>query len=144
MTRKSLSAKSDIKIKRVEDHNKVLRLKSDSGLESLISFSFVHFNDKEYGLQDCTLEDLTALIRKLKILGNKTWTEISGAGKHQLGCEILKTSQLRKPLPPSVPSDIDKVLCFRYRGKAPMVGFREGSVFHIIFLDRDFTLYPHS
>lgn len=143
MSKKRLIVTSDIGSRKLEAQNKVLRLESDSGTESLISFSFIHFSEKDYGLRDCTIKDLVSLIRKLKVLGTKTWTEISRSGKHELGCEILKTCELRKPLPSSVPANIDKVMCFRYKEKAPMIGFREGSVFHIVFLDRDFTLYQH-
>jgi hypothetical protein len=31
----------------------------------------------------------------------------------------------------------------RRRNNKPMIGCREGRIFHILFLDRDFTLYDH-
>jgi hypothetical protein len=35
------------------------------------------------------------------------------------------------------------MLAFRFCDKAPMIGYRIGRVFTVLFLDRNHTLYPH-
>ncbi|MEG4867017.1 MULTISPECIES: hypothetical protein [Microcoleaceae] len=43
---------------------------------------------------------------------------------------------------PSHLQDDVNFIAFRFGGMAPMVGYRDGAVLYIIWLDRDFTLYP--
>jgi hypothetical protein len=35
------------------------------------------------------------------------------------------------------------LIAFRFDGKKPMVGYRDGVTFYVLFLDRSFTLYDH-
>ena len=36
-----------------------------------------------------------------------------------------------------------KFIAFRFYGRAPMVGYRDKTVFYVLWLDRDFNLYSH-
>lgn len=46
--------------------------------------------------------------------------------------------------PPSEMKPDADYIVFRFQGKKPMVGFRDAyGVFHILWLDRNFTLYDH-
>ena len=123
------------------------KLKADFFSQDLLkhpTFSFVHFSEGNYGLKDCNKEDFKNLIKKLKLLGSITWKEIESLPRHGLGYEKIKVSELKTALPSSVPKSIDKVYVFRYKGKAPMVGYREGNIFHVVFLDHNFSLYKHN
>lgn len=106
------------------------------------SFAFDHFSEKEYGFEKCSMNDYAALLKKLKMLSLSDWNTINSAPRHGLGYEKLSKDILNVKLPSDIPEDAN-LYAFRYKGKHPMVGFRKGDVFHIIFLDIDFTLYNH-
>ena len=48
-------------------------------------------------------------------------------------------------LPHSIKSteDVKFLLAFRFDQMKPFVGFRNRFIFHVLFIDRDFTLYKH-
>jgi len=71
-----------------------------------------------------------------------TWKEISVANRKGMGYEKIARNALSVELPAHVTPDVN-LLAFRFYGNAPMVGYRVKRVFHILFLDRDFTLYDH-
>ena len=127
---------------KLEDNRKALRF-SVKEIEGSPSFSFNHFSEKGYGIGDCRLDDYGYMIKKLKTLGKSDWNTINNSARHGLGFEKIDKKILNAKLPSDVPEDV-KLYAFRYNGKKPMVGYREGDVFHIIFLDIDFSLYDHS
>jgi hypothetical protein len=80
---------------------------------------------------------------KLRELSQMTWTRIKASGRHSLGCEEIPRRQIKAPIPSSLKEDA-ALLSFRCIGKKPMVGFRDGHTFHILWIDFDWTLYNHS
>jgi hypothetical protein len=44
---------------------------------------------------------------------------------------------------PQAVSNMEHFLAFRFCGKAPMIGYRENEIFHIIWLDPKFKAYNH-
>lgn len=116
------------------------RLRSDSSTYDYPSFSFAKFSEKGHGF-DCMDKEFKALIRKLKTLGQLTWSQIDSIGRHSNGYEKIPISEIHEN------TDMfpgDKAIVFRYNGLKPVAGFREGNVFHIVYLDEDFRLYDHS
>jgi hypothetical protein len=71
-----------------------------------------------------------------------TWNEIISSPRHGVGYEKIAHDAIRSPIPTHIKSDIN-LIAFRFCAKAPMVGYREENIFHIGWLDRDFTLYSH-
>lgn len=104
-------------------------------------FSF-HLIKKEYGIDACTSDEKSALIDTIYKRSQKTWQELNDAPKKGLGYEKILHTSIKGV---KVPDDIKKetLLAFRFCGRAPMVGYREGQIFHILWLDRNFTLYDH-
>lgn len=104
-----------------------------------ISFSFKYFSEKKHGLDDCDAAELKALIKHLKKISAMTWNSVRNSHRHGLGSE--KISGIKE----SVPDEFrgEQILAFRYNGKKPMVGIRRGSVFEILYVDTNFTLYDH-
>ena len=95
-----------------------------------------------YCLTRCSQEQKAAFAQRLYELSRMTWLELRNAGKKG-GSEVLPQFRIKsKPLPPCITPD-DALIAFRFWGKAPMVGFRDGRTFHIVWLDIDFTLYDH-
>jgi len=67
---------------------------------------------------------------------------VEQADRHGNGKENIEQKRIRRPMPSIVTGDV-KLWALRFSGKKPMVGFRSGDVFHILWLDHSFDLYPH-
>jgi len=103
----------------------------------------LHHLQKNHGLDDCTDEEKAALIDTMYRLGQQTWLQLrANFKKHGLGGETINRGSIKAAHPPSVSADVT-YLAYRFYGQAPMVGYRDGHVFYILWLDRDFTLYNH-
>lgn len=96
----------------------------------------------DYCLSKCNKDEKAALSDTLQQLSRLTWAQIAVAPRKGAGYEKIARNSLKSGLPPHLTDDVN-VLAFRFFGNAPMVGYRDGRVFHILFLDRDFTLYDH-
>lgn len=95
-----------------------------------------------YDLRACTKDEKAALADTLYKLGQLTWAELRLAPRHGVGYEKIAREAIRAPLPTLIGEDT-VLLAFRFCALAPMVGFRRGAPFHILWLDRAFTLYKH-
>lgn len=106
----------------------------------LFSFQFL---DTKYCISCCEKDDKAALADQLRILGSKTWAELRQAPKHGIGYEKIERNSIKASFPNHLKSDDVTFFAFRFSGKKTMVGYRDREVFHVIRLDRDFTLYDH-
>jgi hypothetical protein len=88
----------------------------------------------------CEHSELISLIDRLRQLSGITWADVLQSHKHGFGTEKIAQYALKVTLP--VTPDVD-VLAFRFEGKKPMLGFRDGAMFYVLWLDRDFTAYKH-
>lgn len=105
------------------------------------TFSFTHLVG-DYCIPTCSQEQKAALADAIYNLSRLQWVEIMQQSKNGLGCEKIPRYRLRKPVPAHITDDIT-LLAFRFWKKAPMVGYRIGETFHIVWLDKNFDLYPH-
>ncbi len=96
----------------------------------------------DYCVTKCSDEDKIALIEKIHGFGKFTWAQIKCQNRHTWGCEAIPRNAIRAAIPSVITEDVT-ILAFRFNKLAPMVGFREREVFHIVWLDREFTLYDH-
>jgi len=71
-----------------------------------------------------------------------TWAEIARSPRHGLGYEIIPQEKIKTSLPAHITKDMN-IIAFRYHAMSPMLGYRLDRTFHVLFLDRDFTLYDH-
>jgi len=94
------------------------------------------------GFNACTKDERLALINKMKLLSQMTWVQIKSQPKHGTGSEPIPQKSIDKPIPSHITSDV-QFLALRFDGKKAMVGYRIGRVFHIVWLDRDFSVYKH-
>ena len=104
-------------------------------------FSFVYMQDT-YHFSKCSQSDQSAFTGKLIELSHLTWQDIELASRHGCGKEIIARSAIKVSVPNCVKEDTN-LIALRFSGKKPMVGFRERNVFHVLWIDRDFTLYNH-
>jgi hypothetical protein len=106
-------------------------------------FSFEHLQDG-YDVEACTRDERASLALKLSKISKLTWRECQQSSRHGLGSEKIALNSIRtSSIPSCIPEDCDSLLAFRFYAKAPMVGFRRGRIFYILWLDRDFCLYRH-
>jgi hypothetical protein len=102
----------------------------------------LRYMDKDYSLEKCTKDEKAAFADTLYRLSQLTWSEIKRSPRHGLGYEKIDRNAIRGSIPNILKQDA-LFIAFRFCGMAPMVGYRDRSVFYIIWLDRDFSLYPH-
>lgn len=104
-------------------------------------FSF-HSIAKDYCISKCTPQEKASLADTLRKMSELTWAQLTIAPKHGLGYEKIRRNAIKTSIPNSVTQDVN-FLAFRFHDKAPMVGYREREIFHILWLDRNFSLYNH-
>lgn len=97
---------------------------------------------KKYDLDKCEDKEKIALITRMRKLSAMTWKDIQLADKHGFGTEKLPQHIINASIPSHLSKD-EVLLAFRFDGKKPMVGYRNSFIFHVLYLDRDFTLYAH-
>lgn len=106
-------------------------------------FSFEHMpNGSGFSISCAGPDDRSQLASKLYQLSQMTWMQINQAPRHGSGSEIIARAAIKAKVPPAVTDDTN-MLAFRYSGKRPMVGYRDGRTFHVLWLDWNFTLYDH-
>jgi len=96
----------------------------------------------KYCLSKCEQEERAAFADTLHKLSKLTWAQITTSGRHASGFETIERNSLKISVPPTVTEDV-RILAFRFCGMASMLGYRDGKVFHVLALDRDFTAYGH-
>ncbi len=95
-----------------------------------------------YSVEDLQTEDKAAFASALFKRAKMTWDELRVAPRHGLGYELIGGDSLKVAIPTSVVvTEEVRIMAFRFRGKAPMVGYKDGDVFRIIWLDHDFSVY---
>lgn len=90
----------------------------------------------------CENEDKLSFVDKVRILTSKSWMEIGQFPRHGLGYEKISRDSLRVAVPEHVTPDVS-VLAFRFSGKKPMVGYKDGETFYVLWFDRSFDVYAH-
>ncbi|MHB0822909.1 hypothetical protein F1645_16105 (plasmid) [Novacetimonas hansenii] len=71
-----------------------------------------------------------------------TWNELRASGRHGLGYEKIGRSSMKVAIPPFITEETP-IIAFRCAGMAPMVGYRGGRVFYVVWIDRAFDVYDH-
>jgi hypothetical protein len=98
---------------------------------------------KDYNVASCSNDDRASLITKMANFCQLTWDEIKLAPRHGMGSEKISRSSIKPSIPSEITEDVDSFLALRYQGKKVFVGFRNQFIFHIVYIDRDFTVYNH-
>jgi hypothetical protein len=108
-------------------------------------FSLRHMREK-YSLEKCTSEQKQAFGCRMVELFQLKWSQIIMASRHGFGCEKVSPQSIKGdsiPIIPEITPDDTPLLALRFSNKHPMVGYREKDIFHILWFDRDYTLYAH-
>ena len=105
-------------------------------------FCYRHLH-KDYCLEQCDQDEKKSLMERFVTLSQMTWQQISQAHRHGLGYEKIAIGGLSAKCPPFITEDVTHLLAFRYQGKKPFLGHRNRFILHVIFIERDYTLYDH-
>lgn len=95
-----------------------------------------------YSVNCCEGEEQAALSAKMFRLSRLSWRELRQAPRHGMGYEQIARHRIKVGISPAIPPDAN-LISFRFSGMKPMIGFRQNRILHIVWLDRDFTVYPH-
>ena len=135
--------------KRISSRAKQQKLKAEPSVTSPSILAQIehpvfclHYLDKQYCLRKCNQEERAAFANTIRMLSQLPWIEITAKRLHGYEKIINKKSINRGNLPRCI-SDDTSVIGFHFHGKKPMVGFRTGFIFHIVWFDPTFTLYKH-
>ena len=81
-------------------------------------------------------------LQKLSQLG---WQKIDQSSRHSFGLEKIPQDIIHHKLPQEITPEVP-IYAFRATGNnLPFVGFREGKIFHILFIESRFgDIYQHS
>jgi len=120
---------------------KPLALLNEKITYPVFCFRYLH---KDYHLNKCTDDEKRKLIEQIVTLSALTWEELQLAPKNGLGSEKISPQSIKASIPANYFSEeVNMLLAFRFDGKKPFVGFRNGFIFHVFYIDRDFSLYKH-
>lgn len=136
-----------MKPKRQRDSRKPSKRVGSSAQENADTMPPVFAFDKMqdgtgFSVNCCDDTNRSAALRRLFLLSKMTWSQIQNAPRHGLGTEKIARSAIKAAIPLAVTEDVT-FLALRYSGKAPMVGYRDGRTFHVLYLDHNFSLYDH-
>ena len=95
-----------------------------------------------YSVGCCQDRDLAALLKKIFDLRSTVWRDLKQAPRHGIGTEKIDTAAINPPLPRALPEDAI-LLAMRFSGRKPVVGYREGRYFHLLYIDHNFSVYDH-
>ncbi len=72
-----------------------------------------------------------------------SWSEVREAPRHGIGTEKIAVASIKAAIPNFVTEEVLTLLALRFSGLSPMVGYRVGAIFYVLWFDHDFTLYDH-
>jgi|GEM_PF-883290 len=108
------------------------------------SFRFTHVDEKKYVLSKWSANEISDLMNALKKIENHTWSQIKSQGStakgESVGCGFKLINPCQK-LPESVSKDA-KISEMRVCKRKRIFGFRLGSIYYIIWFDRDHSVCP--
>lgn len=98
------------------------------------------YMDGKYCITNCSQDEKAAFVDQIRLLSQLKWIELKLAPRHGHGFE--KITHMNVTIPQYIKEDA-KFIAFRFQGMKTMVGYRDLAVFHIIWIDRDYSLYKH-
>ena len=112
------------------------------GLKPVL-FSLEKVQSGKFGFDQLDRDDKGFFSEAMFKRKDLTWNEIQQNGRHSLGMEKINRSSIRTGIPNFITEDVSSFQAFRFKAKAPMVGYREKDVFFVLWFDPTFELYKH-
>lgn len=102
----------------------------------------LRYVSRKFCITACEKIEKASFADTLYKLSQCTWGELKLTSSRGLGYEKIRRSAIRVEIAPQITDDVN-FIAFRFYKNAPMVGYREREIFHIIWFDRRFSLYKH-
>lgn len=106
-------------------------------------FSFKHLQHTSF--PNCKdLSFFPNFMQRLNKLSQLGWREINKSQRHGFGMEKIDQNNINPQLPAIITPEV-QLCAFRAVGNnLPFVGFREGKIFHILYIETNFgDIYNH-
>ena len=115
---------------------------SDSSATQKPHFS-LEFLVKGFTLTECDKDQRSAFAMALQERASLSWVDIGNSGRKGLGSE--KIHSLNVPITDTIMADKrDKIVSFRFGGnKERFLGYRDGRVLYIVWVDPGGRVYDH-
>lgn len=108
------------------------------------AFSFEKMQDGSgHSFNCCVDEDRLALAKRIFMLSRMSWKQISLASRKGMGAEKIKRGQIKQGVPKTVTEDVSYFYSLHFSGKKRFLGYRVGQIFHVLWVDHDFSVYDH-
>lgn len=92
-----------------------------------------------FTLDECDVRERADFAKGLQDRGRLVWAELVQTPHKGLGSE--KIAALKVPIPAGVPAD--EILAFRFGALARFLGFRDGRLCHVVWIDARGRTYDH-
>ena len=137
-----MGGKGKLKRKKPQSGNKISPPESNKFKNIDYPVFCFKYLQKGYSITDLDANNKSALLEQLYKLSQLSWSNIQTTHRHGMGTEKIDQNSIKPPLPSFVTKEVT-LLALRYLGKQPFVGYRFDHVFHILYIDHNFTVYPH-
>lgn len=94
-----------------------------------------------YCVADCNHEQKIAFANTLLQLGKRTWLQVMQSDKHGSGSEKIPRRTIKVRIPANITEDQEFFTVVRFFGKCPMIGYVDGGVYYLVWLDRNHDIY---
>lgn len=109
-------------------------------------FCFRHLH-RCYNMDNCVNSDKKfskQLLKKIELISKLSWDEIKLSDRKGHGAEKIARTSIKPGVPPMITDDVKDFLSFYFNGeKGRIIGFRNQSLFHVIFIDTKLDVYKH-
>lgn len=95
-----------------------------------------------YDIDDLDKDDQHHFIKRLRHLSKMEWPAVISAPRHGVGKENISRRAIRVAMPKLI-ADGTVLWALRYAQRKAMVGWRDGDVFHVVWIDHNFSVYNH-
>lgn len=111
--------------------------------EAHVTFS-LRYVQKGFCFEDCDDQEKLDFAKTIFKRKSLSWREIRSAPRHGLGSEKIAKSSICTSIPEDqIPLGTTDFIALRFSSKKPMVGYRLGHTFYILWFDPKFKLYNH-
>lgn len=117
-------------------------VESRVGQKQYVSFGFDFLHDVSY--TECKKSDFFInLLKRMRNLCLLDWNEINKSQRYSYGYEKIPVKEIKKDI--HITKGVDYLFAFRATGDNHVfLGFREGNVFKVVFIEAEFgDIYNH-
>jgi hypothetical protein len=127
-----------------QEKPRAIGIKADGDIppEQQPPYFSLRYLQSNHSVPQCNKDEKSAFTDTLHKLSQLTWAQIRSSHRHGCGYEKIGRDSFKVAIPDHITDDVS-LIAFRFCAKAPMVGYRDGAIFYVIWIDRGFSVYKH-